>query len=93
MLGREAYDNPMILLDLEKIRSIKQPNINRIDILEKYLEYVDNKLTDGFNLAVMLKHLFQLNKGLKIQNYLKKLSTKQLKMVTLLNYLINQKKF
>ena len=73
MLGREAYDNPMILLDLEN--KIYKTNfyINRIEILEKYLEYVDSRLTDGFNLAVMLKHLFGLNKGLKNSKLFKKI--------------------
>ena len=37
----------MILLDLENKIYKTNSNINRIDILEKYLEYVDNKLTDG----------------------------------------------
>ena len=31
------------------------------------------KLTDGFNLAVMLKHLFGLNKGLKNSKLFKKI--------------------
>ena len=73
MLGREAYDNPMILLDLENKIYKTNSNINRIDILEKYLEYVDTKLTDGFNLTVMLKHLFGLNKGLKNSKLFKKI--------------------
>ena len=64
MIGRSAYDNPFMLKDIEKIIFNEEPLVkSKKEILNKYLDYVEIKVSEGHNLSKMLKHLFGLSKG------------------------------
>jgi tRNA-dihydrouridine synthase A len=64
MIGRSAYDNPFMLKDIEKIIFNEEPLVkSKKEILNKYLDYVEIKASEGHNLPKMLKHLFGLSKG------------------------------
>ena len=64
MIGRSAYDNPFMLKDIEKIIFKEESLVkSKKEILNKYLDYVEIKVSEGHNLPKMLKHLFGLSKG------------------------------
>ena len=64
MIGRCAYDNPFMLKDVEKRFFNEDPNVeSKKEILNKYLDYVEDKVQEGHNLPKMLKHLFGLSRG------------------------------
>ena len=64
MIGRCAYDNPFMLKDVENKFYGESPIINsKKEILNKYLDYVEIKISEGHNLPKMLKHLFGLSRG------------------------------
>ena len=47
MLGREAYQNPFILHQVDPFFTSQQPILNRRDYLMNYLPYVEQELTKG----------------------------------------------
>ena len=64
MIGRCAYDNPFMLKDVEKRFFNENPSVeSKKEILNKYLDYVEDKVKEGHNLPKMLKHLFGLSRG------------------------------
>tara|TARA_B100000614_G_scaffold65963_1_gene58357 strand:- start:836 stop:1768 length:933 start_codon:yes stop_codon:yes gene_type:complete len=64
MIGRCAYDNPFMLKDVEERFFNEIPLIeSKKEILNKYLDYVEDKVREGHNLPKMLKHLFGLSRG------------------------------
>ena len=64
MIGRCAYDNPFMLKDVEERFFNESPLIeSKKEILNKYLDYVEDKVREGHNLPKMLKHLFGLSRG------------------------------
>ena len=64
MIGRCAYDNPFMLKDVEERFFNGIPLIeSKKEILNKYLDYVEDKVREGHNLPKMLKHLFGLSRG------------------------------
>ena len=64
MIGRCAYDNPFMLKDVEERFFNESPLIeSKKEILNKYLDYVEDKIREGHNLPKMLKHLFGLSRG------------------------------
>ena len=64
MIGRCAYDNPFMLKDVEERFFNEIPLIeSKKEILNKYLDYVEDKIREGHNLPKMLKHLFGLSRG------------------------------
>ena len=64
MLGREAYQNPYILADVDRrffgIRSVKQ---TRTEIIQRLLPYIDSQITDGVPLAHITRHILNLFNG------------------------------
>mgnify|MGYP001259790686 CR=1 FL=1 len=64
MIGRTIYENPFMLKDVESdiYGSIPETNSKK-DVLAKYLEYVEKKLSEGHDLGKMMKHLFGLSRG------------------------------
>ena len=64
MIGRCAYDNPFMLKDVEERFFNEIPLIeSKKEILNKYLDYVEDKVREGHDLHKMLKHLFGLSRG------------------------------
>ena len=57
MIGRAAWDNPWMF------KVIDNQNIYKLDILDKYLLYVANKLNNGFSKTLLLKPIFNLFYG------------------------------
>ena len=66
MLGRAPYDNPMMLEDVDsEIFGEPKKHILRVDILKKYLSYLEELDDPKIRLNQVLKHIYGLNKGLK----------------------------
>jgi len=66
MLGRAPYDNPMVLEDVDsEIFGEPKKQILRLDILKKYLSYLEELDDPEIRLNQVLKHIYGLNKGLK----------------------------
>ena len=80
MMGREAYDNPYLLKDVDHLIYNKQNKVkNRQEILMEYLPYLEFQYKHGIKLAHATKHLMGLFKGLngakKIRNFLTQIDT------------------
>ena len=79
MLGREAYDNPFILTEVDsEIFSDPMHSIRRTDILYKLLPYIQSEIDKGTKISHITKHLMGLFKGFdgakNIRKYLVSLS-------------------
>ena len=79
MLGREAYDNPFILTEVDsEIFSDAMHPIQRTDILIKLLPYIQSEIDKGTKISHITKHLMGLFKGFdgakNIRKYLVSLS-------------------
>jgi len=79
MLGREAYDNPFILteVDSEIFSDARKPML-RTDVLYKLLPYIQSEIDKGTKISHITKHLMGLFKGFdgakNIRKYLVSLS-------------------
>ena len=79
MLGREAYDNPFILteVDSELFSDAMKPML-RTDVLYKLLPYIQSEIDKGTKISHITKHLMGLFKGFdgakNIRKYLVSLS-------------------
>ena len=75
MLGREAYDNPYILTEVDSLifNKVAYPK-TRQDILLEMLPYMEQELEEGTKITRITKHLLGLFKGLngakKIREFL-----------------------
>lgn len=68
MIGREAYSNPYFLTALEEKYFATTPT-PRLEIMEKFLPYIEEQLSKNIKLSHMTRHilgLFQGEKGGKI---------------------------
>ncbi len=66
MMGREAYDNPYLLRDVDTSIFNKKTKIkSRKEILMTYLPYLESEYFQGVRLVHATKHLMGLFKGLK----------------------------
>ena len=79
MLGREAYDNPFILTEVDsEIFSDAMNPIRRSDILYRLLPYIKSEIDKGTKISHITKHLMGLFKGFdgakSIRKYLVSLS-------------------
>lgn len=58
MLGREVYQNPWLLSDVDAMLFGEQRNVDsRMDALQKFLPYVERELSDGTSLQHMTRHI------------------------------------
>ena len=74
MLGRSAYDNPMIVSNVDsKIFNQVDLGNNRQTVLRDYLQYCLHQTDQGHPLSKTLKHVFGLNRGLKNAKSFRKL--------------------
>lgn len=65
MMGREAYTNPYLLSDVDRlIYGSKTPIKTREDIAEQFLQYVDNEMSKGVRLHAMTRHILGLFHGM-----------------------------
>jgi len=66
MIGREAYNNPYFLREVDnRIYGDLTSEKSRTDYLYQYLPYIESQLTDGASLHHMTRHLMGLFKGQK----------------------------
>ena len=64
MLGREAYDNPFILTEVDSsIFSETHLPISRTDVLIKLLPYIQSEIEKGTKISHITRHLMGLFKG------------------------------
>jgi tRNA-dihydrouridine synthase A len=76
MMGREAYDNPYLLKDVDQLIFNKQKKAkNRQEILMEYLPYLEFQYKNGIKLAHATKHLMGLFKGLNGAKEIRKFLT------------------
>ncbi|MBY0564418.1 MAG: tRNA dihydrouridine(20/20a) synthase DusA [Hyphomonadaceae bacterium] len=65
MLGRVAYQNPAILLEVDpRVFAARAPNPDRAAAVEAYLPYVEAMLARGVPLHAMTRHMLGLFNGL-----------------------------
>ena len=65
MLGRAAYDNPMIVSEVDELLFNEEPRKHsRKEILEDYLFYCLKQNDLGHSYSRTLKHVFGINKGM-----------------------------
>ncbi|PHS73500.1 MAG: tRNA dihydrouridine(20/20a) synthase DusA [Cycloclasticus sp.] len=62
MIGREAYHNPFFLAEAEH-HLFSQPLVDRVEVLNNYLPYVESELSKGVSLQSISRHLLGLFAG------------------------------
>jgi tRNA-dihydrouridine synthase A len=63
MLGREICDNPYRLVELHRLLHGTEWQPSRESVIERYLEYMRERLVEGHRLAPMLRHALALYAG------------------------------
>jgi tRNA-dihydrouridine synthase A len=63
MVGREAYQNPYFLTEIERRLFAGAPPPDRREIVEAYLPYVAGRLAEGVPLSRMTRHILGLYQG------------------------------
>jgi len=63
MIGREAYQNPYLLADIERAIFAAEGIVDRADIVRRYRDYAARQLALGVPLAGLTRHLFGLYSG------------------------------
>jgi tRNA-dihydrouridine synthase A len=64
MIGREAYQNPWILAEADRlIFGHHAPTPSRLEVLERFLPYVEQRLAAGVPLNAMTRHVLGLFQG------------------------------
>ena len=66
MLGREAYQNPFILAQVDELFFGANPNTltRSQEIAEQFLDYIDNEMSKGTKLHAMTRHILGLFHGM-----------------------------
>ncbi|MBC9131351.1 tRNA dihydrouridine(20/20a) synthase DusA [Frischella sp. Ac13] len=66
MVGREAYQNPMLLSEIDQqIFAVDRPVINPIVAIELLFPYIENELTKGTQLNHIMRHTLGIFNGKK----------------------------
>ena len=66
MMGREAYHNPFVINEVDQLFYDDQPNKKtRFDVLEQYIEYMQEQLERGVYLKQMSRHILGLFPAMK----------------------------
>lgn len=65
MLGREPYQNPYLLRDVDALifDRADAPKPDRIDMLHRVYPYIESQLSQGIPLTRMVRHLIGLFNG------------------------------
>jgi tRNA-dihydrouridine synthase A len=64
MIGRAAYHQPMLLAELERRMFHPQHQAVTLDILSRYLGYMQHELQQGTRLSAMTRHLLHCCNGM-----------------------------
>jgi tRNA-dihydrouridine synthase A len=65
MMGREVYHNPYILSLVDQtLYDIDIPQLSRKQILQQFIPYVEEQLTQGVYLKHMSRHILGLFQGI-----------------------------
>ena len=65
MLGREAFANPYLLSEVDRIiYGDDYPPKTRHKIAEEFVNYIDNELAKGVKLSAMTRHILGLYHGM-----------------------------
>ena len=66
MLGREAYDNPLILAEVDQVLFEEKNNpLSRSEILSKLMPYLHSEYNNGTKISHITKHLMGMFKGIQ----------------------------
>ena len=66
MMGREAYDNPLILAEVDQVLFEEKNNpLNRSEILSKLMPYLQSEYNNGTKISHITKHLMGMFKGIQ----------------------------
>ncbi|MDG2020304.1 MAG: tRNA dihydrouridine(20/20a) synthase DusA [SAR86 cluster bacterium] len=66
MLGREAYDNPLILAEVDQVLFGGRNNpLSRSEILSKLMPYLQSEYNNGTKISHITKHLMGMFKGIQ----------------------------
>ena len=66
MLGREAYDNPLILAEVDQVLFEEKNNpLSRSEILSKLMPYLHSEYNNGTKISHITKHLMGIFKGIQ----------------------------
>jgi tRNA-dihydrouridine synthase A len=63
MVGREAYSNPYLFMEIEKLLNPEIRIKTRVEIYEEYLQYIEKEFHQGQHLQPMVRHVFGLFHG------------------------------
>ncbi|MFN2349016.1 MAG: tRNA dihydrouridine(20/20a) synthase DusA [Thioalkalivibrio sp.] len=64
MLGREAYHNPYLLAEADRLfYADDHPLVQRHEVVERFLPYVSARLAEGVHLQTMTRHILGLFQG------------------------------
>ncbi|MFL0809760.1 MAG: tRNA dihydrouridine(20/20a) synthase DusA [Agarilytica sp.] len=64
MIGREAYNNPYFLKDIDhEIFNLANPSLDRKQVVERYIEYCEQQIHQGQRLHFMSRHILGLFQG------------------------------
>lgn len=64
MLGREAYHNPYLMAEVDnRLYGTGKPLIERHQVVEKMLPYIESELTKGTYLSHITRHMLGLYQG------------------------------
>ncbi len=64
MLGREAYHNPYLLAEIDRLYFAQRKSVRtRLEVLEKFLPFAENALAGGAQLHHLSRHLLGLFHG------------------------------
>ena len=66
MLGREAYDNPLVLAEVDQVLFEEKNNpLSRSEILSKLMPYLQSEYNNGTKISHITKHLMGMFKGIQ----------------------------
>ena len=71
MIGREFYDNPMLLAEVNSFYNNGEENISRYEILEKMIHYLENMEMNNERTHLFLRHTLGLFHNVKGSKYWK----------------------
>ena len=65
MIGREAYSNPYMLAEADRLfYDINEIQPSRMQVLHQYVDYIENEMLKGTRLTQMSRHVLGLFQGL-----------------------------
>lgn len=84
MLGRLAYQNPFALTAIHQFLFANEPTAKRSVVFREYFTYIQQQVTQGVPLSLLLKPIFNLSHGLAGAKYWKEILAQALQSKQLL---------